>query len=128
MGASAGASAGTRKRSLAQAPRSALRQRSLQNGRQGLAAPKSAGWRQLGHGTLRAAGSDTGSVIGPGGDEDVPFMPQAHRLSSKVVSVPAGRSRPSASGFMKRTDTSSRCPLISGTRPSAESTHTRSNW
>ena len=34
---SVGASAGTRKRSLAQAPRSALRQRWLQKGRQGLA-------------------------------------------------------------------------------------------
>ena len=36
LSSSVGASAGTRKRSLAQAPRSALRQRSLQNGRHGL--------------------------------------------------------------------------------------------
>ena len=40
---SVGASAGTRKRSVAHPPKSALRQRSLQNGRQGLAGPYSAG-------------------------------------------------------------------------------------
>jgi hypothetical protein len=48
-----GVSAGTRKRSLAQAPRSTLRQRSLQNGRQGLPGPYTAGCRQVGHGTVR---------------------------------------------------------------------------
>ena len=54
---SAGTSAGTRKRSLAQAPRSALRQRSLQNGRQRLLGTNGAGWLQVGQGTRRGAAS-----------------------------------------------------------------------
>jgi cytochrome c peroxidase len=54
--------------------------------------------------------------------------PQAHRRSSKGVSVPAPRRRPSASGFMKRMDTISLWPLISGTRPVSGAMRTRSSW
>jgi len=59
--ASGGASAGTRKRSLAHAPRSTLRQRSLQNGRHRLAGAKALGVPQVGQGTRR---TDVGVLIG----------------------------------------------------------------
>lgn len=52
---------------------------------------------------------------------------QAHSVSSKLASLPAGRRRPSGSVFISRTDTINRWPLISGIS-SASSSRTRSNW
>ena len=51
-----------------------------------------------------------------------------HRANSKSVSLPQLRSLPSASGRMKRTDTISRWPLISGTNPVSDAMRTRINW
>src|SRR5207247_3820379 len=50
----------------------------------------------------------------------------AQRVNSKGTSAAAGLKRPSASKRMKRIDTISRWPLISGTRPSASSIFSRS--
>lgn len=53
---------------------------------------------------------------------------QAHRVSSRGMSTGAGRNRPSPSACISRTDTSSRWPVISGTRCLPGSSRKRSNW
>ena len=55
---------------------------------------------------------------------------QAHAQSvnSNGMSTAAGRSRPSVSARISRTDTCSRWPVISGTRPSVSAMRTRSSW
>src|SRR3990167_5202159 len=54
---------------------------------------------------------------------------QAHKVSSKPASVSAAIfSFPSASGRIKRMDTSRRLALISGIRPREGSMRRRSNW
>jgi len=53
---------------------------------------------------------------------------QAHSVNSNAVSCVLTTSLPSLSGCIKRTETISRLPLISGIRPSEGSMRRRRSW
>ena len=75
------------------------------------------------HDYLRLLYARAGTPYCP--DHDLPL--QAQSVTSSGMLASAGCSRPSSLRCISRTENSSRLPLISGTRPSAGSSRSRSN-